>query len=67
MVTLKDAKKVIEAAEKKAMEIGQPMNIAVSDAGGNLVAHMRNIIGPAHTRGHIGKSDGAVRMLTGRA
>ena len=41
MVTLDDARKVIAAAEKKAMEIGQPMNIAVADAGGNLVAHVR--------------------------
>jgi uncharacterized protein GlcG (DUF336 family) len=41
MVTLDDAKKVIAAAEKKAVEIGQPMNIAVADAGGNLVAHVR--------------------------
>ena len=41
MVTLKDARRVIAAAEKKAEEIGQPMNIAVADAGGNLVAHVR--------------------------
>ena len=41
MVTLKDAKAVIEAAEKKAEAIGQPMNIAVADEGGNLVAHVR--------------------------
>jgi uncharacterized protein GlcG (DUF336 family) len=41
MVTLKDAKRIIEAAEKKAAEIGQPMNIAVADGGGNLVAHVR--------------------------
>src|SRR4051812_7693606 len=41
MVTLKDARKIIEAAEKKAHEIGQPMNIAVADEGGNLVAHVR--------------------------
>ncbi len=41
MVTLSDAKKVIAAAEKKATEIGQPMNIAVVDAGGNLVSHVR--------------------------
>jgi len=32
---------VIAAAEKKAGEVGQPMNIAVVDAGGNLVAHVR--------------------------
>src|SRR5712691_8666696 len=41
MVTLNDARRVISAAEKKATEIGQPMNIAVADAGGNLVAHVR--------------------------
>ena len=41
MVSLSDAKRVIAAAEKKAAEIGQPMNIAVADGGGNLVAHVR--------------------------
>ena len=34
-------RRVIAAAEKKAAEIGQPMNIAVADGGGNLVAHVR--------------------------
>ena len=41
MVTLKDAKNVMAAAEKKATELEQPMNIAVADAGGNLIAHVR--------------------------
>lgn len=41
MVTLDDARRVIAAAENKAREIGQPMNIAVVDTGGNLVAHVR--------------------------
>jgi len=41
MVTLADARRIIAAAEKKAEEIGQPMNIAVADAGGNLVGHVR--------------------------
>lgn len=41
MVTLEAARRVIAAGEKKAAEIGQPMNIAVADAGGNLVAHVR--------------------------
>ena len=41
MITLEDARRIIAAAEKKAAEIGQPMNIAVADAGGNLVAHVR--------------------------
>lgn len=40
-VNLELARKVIAAAEKKATEIGQPMNIAVADGGGNLVAHVR--------------------------
>ena len=41
MVRLEDARRVIAAAEKKAAEIGQPMNIAVADEGGNLVSHVR--------------------------
>src|ERR1700704_2217913 len=41
MINLETARRVIAAAEKKAAEIGQPMNIAVVDAGGNLVAHVR--------------------------
>lgn len=41
MITLEIARKIIAAAEKKATEIGQPMNIAIADAGGNLVAHVR--------------------------
>ena len=40
-MTLADARRVIAAAEKKAQEIGQPMNIAVVDEGGNLVSHVR--------------------------
>ena len=40
-VRLEDARRVIAAAEKRAAAIGQPMNIAVADAGGNLVAHVR--------------------------
>ena len=41
MITLTDARRVIAAAEAKADELGQPSNIAVVDAGGNLVAHIR--------------------------
>jgi uncharacterized protein GlcG (DUF336 family) len=41
MVTLNDAMKVISAAQKKAAALGQPMNVAVADDGGNLVAHVR--------------------------
>jgi uncharacterized protein GlcG (DUF336 family) len=41
MITLADARKIIAAAERKATELGQPMNIAVADSGGNLIAHVR--------------------------
>jgi uncharacterized protein GlcG (DUF336 family) len=40
-VQLTDARRIIAAATKKAEEIGQPMNIAVVDAGGNLLAFER--------------------------
>ncbi len=40
-VTLEDARRVIAAGERKAHEIGSPSNVAVVDAGGNLVAHIR--------------------------
>ncbi len=40
-VTLEAARQIIAAAEKKAEEIGQPMNVAVVDEGGNLVAFER--------------------------
>ena len=40
-VSLEDARRVITAGEAKATELGQPMKIAVVDAGGNLVAHAR--------------------------
>jgi uncharacterized protein GlcG (DUF336 family) len=41
MVTLEDARRVIAAAERKAIEIKQPMNIAVVDEMGNLVSPVR--------------------------
>ncbi len=40
-ITLDQARQVIAAAEKKSSEIGQPMNVAVVDAGGNLQAFAR--------------------------
>ena len=39
MITLNLARTIIAAAEAKAAAIGQPMNIAVADVGGNLIAH----------------------------
>jgi uncharacterized protein GlcG (DUF336 family) len=40
-MTLDEARRIIAASEAKAIKIGQPMNIAVADEGGNLVAHVR--------------------------
>jgi uncharacterized protein GlcG (DUF336 family) len=40
-VSLEDARRVIAAGEDCAREMGQPQNIAVVDAGGNLVSHIR--------------------------
>ena len=40
-VKLEDARRVISAAETKAREIGQPMNIAGADEGGTIIAHVR--------------------------
>lgn len=40
-VTLEQAEKVIMAAKEKAIDIKVPMNIAVVDRGGNLVAFVR--------------------------
>ena len=41
MITLADARRIIAAAEKKSEELGQPMNVAVVDGGGNLIAFER--------------------------
>src|SRR5918912_4506891 len=41
IITIEEARRVISAAEQKAQEIGQPMNIAVVDAGRNLKAFSR--------------------------
>ena len=41
MVTLEEAQRIISAAEHKGQQMGQPMNIAVMDAGRNLVAFHR--------------------------
>ncbi len=41
MITLEKARKIIEKAEAAAVAIGQPMNIAVVDCGGNLISHVR--------------------------
>ncbi|HEY9678957.1 MAG TPA: heme-binding protein [Drouetiella sp.] len=40
-ISLAEARAVIDICERKAHDIKQPMNIAVVDAGGNLVAHVR--------------------------
>jgi uncharacterized protein GlcG (DUF336 family) len=41
MITLEEAKRIVNAAEVEALSQGQPMNIAVVDSGGNLIAFAR--------------------------
>jgi uncharacterized protein GlcG (DUF336 family) len=41
MMTMEKAQRIIEAGIAKARQIGQPMNIAVVDAGANLTAFVR--------------------------
>lgn len=41
MIQLADARRIMAAAEKKAEDIKQPMNIAIVDEGGNLIAFER--------------------------
>jgi uncharacterized protein GlcG (DUF336 family) len=41
MITLDEARQIIAAAERRAKEIRQPMNIAIVDAGGHLISHAR--------------------------
>lgn len=40
-IRLEEARGIIAAAQKKAEELGQPMNVAVVDEGGNLLAFER--------------------------
>lgn len=40
-LNLADARNLVAAAEKKAQELGVPYNLAVVDAGGGLITHVR--------------------------
>jgi uncharacterized protein GlcG (DUF336 family) len=40
-LTLDDARRIIDAGIAASDRIGSPSNIAVADAGGNLIAHVR--------------------------
>lgn len=40
-LTLEDARQIIDAGIAASERIGSPSNIAVADAGGNLIAHVR--------------------------
>ena len=40
-ISLEEARAVAQAAVEKAQEIGQPMNVAVMEVGGNLKAFAR--------------------------
>jgi uncharacterized protein GlcG (DUF336 family) len=40
-LTLADARRIIAAGEQRAHKLGIPYNLAVVDAGGNLITHVR--------------------------
>jgi uncharacterized protein GlcG (DUF336 family) len=40
-LNLAEARRIIDAGERAAREMGIPYNLAVADAGGNLIAHAR--------------------------
>jgi uncharacterized protein GlcG (DUF336 family) len=40
-LTLDDARQIIAGGEEQAAQIGVPYNLAVVDAGGNLISHAR--------------------------
>jgi len=40
-ISLEEAQRIIQAAQEKAQEIGQPMNVAIMDNGRNLKAFAR--------------------------
>jgi uncharacterized protein GlcG (DUF336 family) len=56
-LTLADAKFMLEAAEAKAASLGVPYNIAVVDAGGALIAFMRQ----------DGALEGSIDLAIGKA
>jgi uncharacterized protein GlcG (DUF336 family) len=56
-LTLADAKFMLEAAEAKAASFGVPYNIAVVDAGGALIAFMRQ----------DGALEGSIDLAIGKA
>src|SRR5580698_10718296 len=40
-LSLAEARRLVAAGEKKAQQLGIPYNLAVVDAGGNLISHVR--------------------------
>lgn len=68
-LTLDDARRLVAAGEARAAEIGQPMNTAVVDAGGDLVVHVGmdgawrgsvDVVGAVGVSGGTGEQDTAV-------
>jgi uncharacterized protein GlcG (DUF336 family) len=56
-LTLSDAKRMLEAGEAKAAELGIPYNVAVVDAGGALIAFSRQ----------DGALEGSIDLAIGKA
>ncbi len=60
MVTLEEARRVIAAAGKRAVEIKQPLNIAVVDEGGIPLKRGGKVVGGVGVSGGSGEQDHTV-------
>ena len=66
-LSLEDARRVLDAALAKAVEIGQPMNVAVVDDGGHLLAFGRQdgaILGSIDIAINKARTSAIMRMST---
>lgn len=66
-LSLEDARRVLDAALEKAVEIGQPMNVAVVDDGGHLLAFGRQdgaILGSIDIATNKARTSAIMKMST---
>jgi len=66
-LSFEDARRVLDAALEKAVEIGQPMNVAVVDDGGHLLAFGRQdgaILGSIDIATNKARTSAIMKMST---